>query len=94
MISNAFEELIQEKAPVLHRLMRRNYNKVGDVIHRYYGVFEIKIVSDLVYLFMKPLEWFFLLTLYLFDHKPENRISKQYLSKSHKQKILDFEGGK
>jgi hypothetical protein len=29
---------------------------------------------------MKPLEWTFLLILYSFDRKPENRIARQYLS--------------
>ncbi|MGN1181023.1 MAG: DUF6688 family protein [Suilimivivens sp.] len=28
---------------------------------------------------MKPLEWIFLIVLYLFDEKPENRICRQYL---------------
>ncbi|MGT2717203.1 DUF6688 family protein [Streptococcus oricebi] len=32
------------------------------------------------YLMMKPLEWFFLLVLYLIDIKPENRIALQYIS--------------
>ena len=27
---------------------------------------------------MKPLEWIFLIFLYLFDQKPENRIAIQY----------------
>jgi hypothetical protein len=80
LISNAFEELIQEKFPFLHKRIRRQYNKVGDVIHRYYGIFENKFVSDLIYVLMKPFEWFFLLTIYTFDRKPENRIAKQYIS--------------
>ncbi len=35
--------------------------------------------ADVVYVIMKPLEWFFLMILYLFDEKPENRIASQYL---------------
>lgn len=37
--------------------------------------------ADVVYLCMKPLEWIFLLVLYLFDEKPEDRICSQYLPK-------------
>lgn len=87
LISNAFEELIQEKIPFTHKLIRREYNKVGNFIHRYYDIFNIKIVSDFIYILMKPLEWFFLLTLYTFDKKPENRIAKQYLSNTDRQQI-------
>jgi len=36
---------------------------------------------------MKPLEWVFLFTLYLFDQNPENRIAKQYLSQKDRQEI-------
>ena len=35
--------------------------------------------ADITYLIMKPLEWLFLVVLYLFDEKPENRICRQYL---------------
>jgi hypothetical protein len=31
---------------------------------------------------MKPVEFVFLLTLYLFDRRPEDRIEKQYVKKS------------
>lgn len=34
-----------------------------------------------MYLLMKPLEWIFVMILYLFDEKPENRIAGQYLPK-------------
>ena len=84
LISNAFEDLIQEKVPKTHRFIRNKYNKVGSVIHKYYAVFNIKWVSDSIYLLMKPLEWLFLVTLYIFDKKPENRIAVQYLKKEDK----------
>lgn len=87
LISNAFEELIQEKFPKAHRLIRNNYNKVGDVVRKYYAIFNIKLVSDFVYLAMKPLEWAFLLALYILDKKPENRIAIQYLNKIDRQLI-------
>lgn len=79
LVSNAFEELLQEKLPNMHRIIRHNYNKVGNMIHRHYGIFNNKYVSDVVYIIMKPAEWLFLLTLYTFDTKPENRIAMQYL---------------
>ena len=49
---------------------------------QYYSIFNNKYISDLIYIGMKPLELLFLLTLYTFDKKPENRIAKQYLAKS------------
>ncbi len=82
LVSNAFEEWVQEHFPKPHRIIRGQYNRVGNVIHKYYELFEIKWISDLIYFLMKPLEWFFLLVLYLFDRTPEDRIAQQYLSKS------------
>lgn len=87
LISNAFEELLQDNLPKTHKIIRHNYNKVGDVIHKYYGFFNNKFVSDIIYVLMKPLEWIFLITLYFFDKNPENRIAKQYLSPQDRQKI-------
>jgi len=87
LISNAFEKLIEEKFPSLHKAIRKNYNKVGNVIHKHYHIFHNKYVSDVVYLAMKPIEVFFLLTLYTFDHKPENRIATQYLNRHDKDKL-------
>jgi hypothetical protein len=87
LISNAFEELVQENFPLIHKIIRRNYNKVGKIIHKYYHIFNNKIVSDIVYILMKPLEFVFLLTLYTFDNKPENRIATQYLTANDKKKI-------
>jgi hypothetical protein len=78
LISNAFEELLQEKFPTLHRGIRRQYDKVGDMVHRNYNIYSKKWVSDLVYVIMKPAEWSFLLLLYLVDRKPEQRIARQY----------------
>jgi len=87
LISNAFEELIQDNFPVVHNIIRKNYNKIGNIIHKHYHIFNNKLVSDLVYILMKPLELFFLLTLYTFDRKPENRIAIQYLNKNDRHKI-------
>lgn len=87
LISNAFEDLIKEKLPGTHKVIRHNYNKVGKLIHKYYSVFNIKIVSDIIYILMKPLELVLLFTLYLFDKKPENRIAMQYLNHSDRLRI-------
>lgn len=90
LVSNAFEELVQQKYPALHKWIRKRYNKIGTLIHRYYNVFKIKWVSDFVYIMMKPLEWVFLLVLYTCDKKPENRIAKQYLKESDRTRIEAF----
>jgi len=87
LIANAFEELLEQKLPKTHKIIRHNYNKVGNTIHRHYHIFNNKILSDCVYFLMKPLEIFFLLTIYTFDQKPENRIAKQYLSNWHRQAL-------
>jgi len=82
LISNAFEELLQQRLPFIHKPVRGFYNKIGNLIHRYYGVFNYKWVSNMIYILMKPLEWFFLLVLYVVDKKPENRIASQYIDKN------------
>lgn len=94
LVSNAFEELIQEKFPKAHRKIRQLYNKVGEMVHRHYHVFNKKEVSDVTYFIMKPLEWMFLLVLYTFDKKPENRIAVQYLDWEERAKIKEaiFQG--
>ncbi|MGQ2982374.1 DUF6688 domain-containing protein [Flavobacterium sp.] len=87
LVSNAFEELLQDKMPRTHRYIRRNYNKVGNTIRRHYHVFDNKAVSDAIYLIMKPAEWIFIAVLYTFDKNPENRIAKQYIKKEHRNAI-------
>jgi hypothetical protein len=87
LVSNAFEDLLQQKLPSLHKFIRRNYNRVGNLIHRYYTVFNNKYVCDVVYVIMKPAEWFFLLVLYTSDKNPENRIARQYISRVHRQQL-------
>ncbi len=87
LVSNAFEELVQERAPNMHRVIRRNYNRVGNLIHKHYHVLDHKWVSDLIYVAMKPLEWSFLLVLYCCDRTPESRIARQYLSSSDRERL-------
>ncbi len=90
LISNAFEELIEEKLPWLHKIIRRNYNHIGNAIHKHYHIFEKKYLSDVIYILMKPLEFIFWLTLYMTVRNPENRIAKQYISKSEKQLLNEL----
>ncbi len=87
LVSNAFEELIVQKFPKLHKIIRSNYNKIGNLIHQYYFVFNKKWVSNTVYIIMKPIEWTFVIVLYIADKNPENRIATQYISQVHKIEI-------
>lgn len=77
-VANAFEQLIEEKTPNLHRKIRRFYDTYGYPISKH---INSAWAADVVYLIMKPLEWFFVIVLYLFDTEPENRISTQYMPK-------------
>ncbi len=78
-IANAFEQLIEEKTPKFHRIVRKVYDKYGYAISRHITTLYR---ADIVYIAMKPLEWLFLIVLYLFDINPENRIAIQYTGKS------------
>lgn len=84
MVANAFEELIQERYPKMHKGIRYFYDRYGyplsDLITNQYK-------ADMTYLLMKPLEYVFLLTLYLFDKTPENRIALQYLPNDVKKSL-------
>ncbi len=78
-IANAFEQLIQEKTPKLHKFIRTNYDKYGYPLSKHITTAKR---ADFTYLVMKPLEWLFLFVLYLCDKNPENRIAMQYTGKS------------
>lgn len=81
LISNAFEEVIQDRFPKIHSIIRRHYDKVGEQVRSHYHLFSIAWISDLVYILMKPLEWVFLITLYLVERHPESKIASQYIKK-------------
>ncbi|MDD6990582.1 MAG: hypothetical protein PUI48_02015 [Oscillospiraceae bacterium] len=74
-VANAFEQLIEDKAPRFHKWVRHVYDKYGYPLSKH---ITTKLRADLVYIAMKPLEWLFLLTLYLLDRDPESRIAVQY----------------
>ncbi len=74
-IANAFEELIQEKLPRFHKKIRNFYDTYGYPLSR---KITTPFRADLIYIMMKPLEWIFLIVLYTFDLRPEQRIARQY----------------
>lgn len=74
-IANAFEELIQERMPRFHRKIRGIYDTYGYPLSK---KITTPVKADLIYIMMKPLEWVFLITLYMFDLRPEKRIARQY----------------
>ena len=78
LIANAFEQILEEKTPRMHRAIRNFYDKHGYPVAR---LIKTKSAADVVYFIMKPLEMLFLLVLYLVDAKPENRIAVQYMPK-------------
>ena len=73
--ANAFEQLIEDKAPRLHRLVRHIYDNYGYPVSKH---ITTRLRADIVYILMKPLEWLFVAVLYLFDRDPESRIAVQY----------------
>ena len=75
-VANAFEQLMQERVPKVHKFIRNIYDKYGYPLSKH---IISPISADIVYILMKPLEWFFVLILYLFDAKPEDIIARQYL---------------
>ena len=76
LVANAFEDLLAERLPGVHRRLRHVYDAYGYPIARH---IRTRLAADLVYVLMKPLEYFFVIVLYLFDTAPENRIAVQYL---------------
>lgn len=77
-IANAFEQILEERTPRFHKVVRGIYDKYGFPVAR---LIRSKRAADMVYFIMKPAEWFFLMVLYLVDVNPENRIAIQYTGK-------------
>ncbi len=78
-VANAFEQLIEERMPWLHRIVRHIYDKYGYPLSKH---ITTSLRADIVYIVMKPFEWLFLIVLYFFDTRPENRIALQYTGKA------------
>lgn len=79
-VANAFEQILEERVPDLHRRIRNFYDRYGFPVAK---LIRSPYAADVVYFIMKPLEWVFLLVIYATDVKPENRIAVQYLSKNY-----------
>jgi hypothetical protein len=75
-VCNAFEELLAEQYPRLQRVLRRGYDSLQISIEKWK---HVRAVANGLYVLIKPLEWTFLLALYLCDRQPETRIARQYL---------------
>lgn len=75
LIANAFENILEEYTPHFHQKIRAFYDQYGYPISKHINT---KWSADMVYLIMKPLEWFFLLVIYTIVKKPENLIHVQY----------------
>ena len=80
-IANAFEQILEEKTPRFHKLVRGVYDRYGFPVAR---LIRSKWIADIIYIMMKPLEWIFLLVIYMSDVHPENRIATQYMGKIKK----------
>lgn len=78
LIANAFENWLEEYCPKLHYPIRKLYDSCGIPVNAWS---KRRKLANLIYILMKPLEWLFLLWLYLFDRSPETRIHSQYLPK-------------
>ncbi len=74
-VANAFEQILEERTPRFHKAVRSFYDTYGFPVA---GLIKTKKAADAVYLIMKPLEWIFLIVLYLTDVNPEDRIALQY----------------
>ncbi len=74
-IANAFEEVIQQRTPRFHKVVRTVYDSSGYPIAKH---IRSKYAADIIYYIMKPLEWLFLLFLYATCAHPEDRIAVQY----------------
>lgn len=75
LIANAFEDVIMQKAPKSHKLIRSIYDKYGYPLSKN---ITSRRKSNATYFAMKPLEWLFLLVLYFTCNKPEELIRNQY----------------
>lgn len=75
-VANAFEQMIQERTPKFHRAVRTFYDNYGYPVSKH---IRTAFAADVVYILMKPLEWIFVIALYMVEEKPEDKIASQYL---------------
>lgn len=82
-VANAFEQILEEKMPGVHRRVRYIYDTYGFPVAK---MIRSPLAADVVYLLMKPMEWCFLAVIYACDTKPENRIALQYFPQAWRKK--------
>lgn len=75
MIANAYEEMIQMHFRQFHKFVRYVYDKYGYSFSKHINT---PFRSNVIYFLMKPLEWFFLINIYLCCIEPEVKINNQY----------------
>jgi hypothetical protein len=85
LIANAFENWLEEHCPRIHAPIRKFYDSCGIPVNAWS---KRKRLANLIYVLMKPLEWFFLVWLYFFDRSPETRIHSQYLPKEQLNQFI------
>lgn len=78
-IANAFEFMVEQVSPAAHRVIRAAYDRYGLNLSK---KINTERLSNLTYVLMKPLEWFFLLVLYAYYSRPEEVIGRQYRPKN------------
>ena len=83
-VANAFEQILEERTPAFHRVVRKFYDRYGFPVAR---LIRSRYAADAEYILMKPLEWLFLFVIYSTDTAPEDRIAIQYTGKT-KEEIL------
>jgi hypothetical protein len=81
LVANAFEAILERRIPRTHRIIRRLYDRYGYPLSRRINT---PFKSNLVYVLMKPLEWFFLCVIYFQERDPEALIHAQYPRKGEK----------
>ncbi len=74
-VANAFEQILSDLSPTIHRYVRYCYDQYGFNIS--IRINSVK-ASNVTYIVMKPLEYLFIFFLYTFYVEPEKKISKQY----------------
>ncbi len=75
-IANAFEQILEERLPTIHKHIRKFYDHYG---YNFATLIHNPYYEDAIYICMKPLELLFLLVIYIHDIHPEDRIAMQYI---------------
>lgn len=76
-VCNAFEEMLCEKLPRLHKPLRRFYDSLQIPVEKWK---RVRLISNFLFFLIKPIEWFGWICLYCFHPDPETKIQKQYLN--------------